>query len=73
MKADAWRTRGIFIDGKNFTAINFVNIGNQVAFIDTIKYVQQSLVVLANTMTHEKREHVKNECKKYGRKSKSKS
>lgn len=42
------------------------------AFIDTIKYVQQSLAVLANTMTHDKREHVKNECKKYRPKSKSK-
>lgn len=28
MRAGAWRTRGIFIDGKNFTAINFVNIDN---------------------------------------------
>ena len=36
------------------------------AFIDTIKYFQQSrLAVLANTMTDEERERVKNECKTF--------
>ena len=48
MRVGTWRTRDISIGGKNFTDINFANIRNQVAFIDTTKYFQQSLAVLAN-------------------------
>ena len=62
MRAGPWRTRDISIVGKNFIDINFANIGNLVAFIDTIKYFQRSLAVLANTMTDEERERVKDEC-----------
>ena len=62
MRAGTWRTRDISIGGKNFTDINFANIGNLVAFIDTIKYFQHSLTDLANTITDKERERVKNEC-----------
>ena len=48
MRVGTWRTRDISIGGKNFTDINFANIRNQVAFIDTTKYFQQSVAVLAN-------------------------
>ena len=34
------RTRDICIGGKNPTDINFANVGNQVMFLDTIKYFQ---------------------------------
>ena len=37
MMAGPWRTRDISVGGKNFTDINFANIGDQVGFIDIIK------------------------------------
>ena len=49
--------------GKNPTDINFAHMGNQVAFIDSIKYFQQSLGTLANTMTDDKKLAIKKECK----------
>ena len=48
LTADVWRTRDISIGGKNPTNINFANIGNQVMFLDTIKYFQQSLGTLVS-------------------------
>ena len=66
--AGSWRTRGISIAGKSLTNINFANIDNQVTFIDTIKYSQQSLAVLANTITDREKQCLKNECKKFIRK-----
>lgn len=62
MRASSWRTRDISLGGKNFTDINFANTGNQVAFIDAVKYFQQVLAILVNTMTDEERERIKNEC-----------
>ena len=38
LTADVWRTRDTSIGGKNSTDINFANLGNQVMFLDTIKY-----------------------------------
>ena len=38
LRASVWKTRDIVIGGKNPTDINFAYIGNQVQFIDTIKY-----------------------------------
>ena len=43
LRAGVWRTRDISIGGKNPIDVNFANIGNQVMFLDTIKYFQQSL------------------------------
>ena len=37
--------------GKNPTGISFANVGNQILCLDTIKYFQQSLGGLANSMT----------------------
>ena len=45
--------------------INFANIVNQIKFLDTYKYYQQSLSVLASTMTDEERSNIKKECKKF--------
>ena len=58
------RTRNITIRGTNLLDINFANIANQVKFIDTIKYYQQSLAVLAGTMTNQERLSIKKEYKK---------
>ena len=51
LRASVWKTRDICIGGKNPTDITFASIGNQVQFIDTIKYFQQSLGALANSLT----------------------
>ena len=53
------------IGGKNTTGINFALIANQVIFIDTIKYFQQSLATFASTMADKERLAVKTECKKF--------
>ena len=65
IRAGSWRTRDISIVGKNTTDINFARIANQVIFIDTIKYFQQSLATLASTMTDKERVAAKTECKKF--------
>ena len=40
LRVRVWRTRDICIGGKNPTDINFANVGNQVMFLNTIKYFQ---------------------------------
>ena len=54
-----WETTQIKIGAKNASNINFVLIGNQVRFIDTIKYFQQSLGNLAASMTDSEKENIK--------------
>ena len=49
------RTTNLSIGGKNLANINFANISDQIKFIDTYKYFQQSLSVLSNTMSNEER------------------
>ena len=55
LTAGVWRTRDISVGGKNLANINFANIWNQVVFIDTIKYFQQSLGTLASNLTDNKK------------------
>ena len=55
LKTGVWRTRDINIGGKNPTDISFANISNQIIFLDTIKYFQQSLNLLANSLTDTKK------------------
>ena len=48
IKAGSWRTRDINIGGKNPTDMNFVRIGNQVVFIDTVNIsgrIQRHLLI----------------------------
>ena len=66
----SWRTRNIATAGTNLLDISFTNIANQVKFIDTTKYYQQTLAVLAGTMTDQERLSIKKECKKFIRKDK---
>ena len=65
IRAGSWRTRDISIGGKNPTDINFAHIRNQVVFIDSVKYFQQSLGTLANKMTDKEKLAIKKECKKF--------
>lgn len=53
LRSGIWKTRDINIAGKNTSNINFANIGNQFHFVNTIKYFQQSLGTLANSLTDE--------------------
>ena len=65
LRAGSWRTRDIFVGGKNPTDINFGHLGDQVVFIDSIKYFQQSLGTLAETMTDNEKLAIRKECKKF--------
>ena len=57
--------RDVTIGGKNPTHINFANIGNKVMFIDTIKYFQQSLGKLVNSLIDSEKLTIQTECKKF--------
>ena len=54
----------LLIGSSNLTNINSANIGEQIKCIDTMKYFQQCLATLANTMNKEEKENVKMSCKK---------
>ena len=45
--------------GKNATDTNFAYIGNQVVLIDTVKFFQQSLATLTDTMAEKEKLAVK--------------
>ena len=59
------RTQDISIGGRNPSNVNFAIIRNQVKFIDTVKYFQQSLGNLANSMTDEERQNVRRTCRNF--------
>ena len=65
LRASVWKTGDIVIAGKSPTDINIAYIGNQVQFIDTIKYFQQSLGGLANSFTSSEKSSIYEEYKKY--------
>ena len=65
LRAGVWRTRDLIIGGKNPTDINLANIGNQIQFLDTIKYFQQSLGALANSLTDQEKSAISRECEKF--------
>ena len=65
LRSGVWRTRNITIGGKNPTDINFASIGNQVQFLDTIRYFQQSLSSLASSLTDKQREAIYRECEEF--------
>ena len=54
-----WETSRIKIGSKNASNINFELIGNQVRFIDTIKYFQQSLGNLGASMIDIEKNNIK--------------
>ena len=54
-----WETTDINIGAKNASNLNFATIGNQVQFIDTIKYFQESLANLAGSMNEVEKQDIK--------------
>ena len=60
-----WETSDISISGKNPTNINFAIKRNQVKFIETIKYFQQSLGNLVDSMTDEEKQNVRKTCRNF--------
>ena len=65
IRPNVWKTTQIVIGEKNPTDVNFAIIRNQVRFIDTVKYFQQSLASLAGSMTDIERENVREICQKF--------
>ena len=65
IRPSVWETSDIAIGGKNPTNVNFANIKSQVKFIDTIKYFQQSLGNLADSMTDEEKRNVRKNCRNF--------
>ena len=65
IRPSVWETSDIAIGGKNPTNVNFANIKSQVKFIDTIKYFQQSLGSLADSITDEEKHNVRKNCRNF--------
>ena len=65
IRPSVWETSGIEIGGNNSTDVNFAIIRNQVRFIDTVKFLQQSLGNLADSMTDTERHNVRKICKRF--------
>ena len=65
IKPSVWETTEISIGGNNPTDVNFAIIRNQVRFIDTVKYFQQSLGSLADSILDTERENVRKICRKF--------
>ena len=59
------KTKDISTGGSNLTNINYANIGEQVKFIDTMKYYQQSLAKLAESMMAGEKGKLKKESKRF--------
>ena len=62
LRPSVWETTDINIGRKNPTSATFAIIQNQVRFIDTVKYYQQSLGILALSMTDIERANVRKNC-----------
>ena len=65
IRPSVWETSGIEIGGKNSTDVSFAIIRNQVRFIDTVKFLQQSLGNLADSMTDTEIHNVRKICKRF--------
>ena len=65
LRPTVWETTDIHIGGKNTTDINFAIIQNQVRFIDTVKYLKQSLASLASSMTEIEQNNVRKNFKNF--------
>ena len=65
LRPSVWETTDINIGGKNPANINFSIIQNQIRFIDTVKYYQQSLASLTSSMMDIERASVRKNCKRF--------
>ena len=57
-----WRTKQLNIGGTNLTNVQYANMGDQVKFIETIKYYQQSLTSLALGATEFAKANIRQSC-----------
>ena len=64
-RPSVWETTDINIGGKNPSSINFAIAQNQVRFIYTVKYYQQSLTSLADSMTNTERANARKNCRRF--------
>ena len=65
LRTSVWETTEIVICGKNPTDVNFAIIRNQIRFINTVKYFQQSLGSLAESMTDTEKGNVRKIYRKF--------
>ena len=59
------------ISGTNLTNVQYANIVNQVKFIDTMKYYQQSLSSLVKNANEIEKKNIKASCLKFVEKTKT--
>lgn len=59
-----WRTKHLNIDGTNLTNAQCANIGDQVKFIDTIKYCKKYLASLAKNANVFEKANIRQSCRK---------
>ena len=60
-----WRTKQLNIDDKDLTNVQYANMGDQVKFVETIKYYQQSLTSLALSATEFEKANIRQFCWKF--------
>lgn len=60
-----WRTKNFCKGGSNLSNVNYANIVDQVKFTEAMKFYQQSLEKLAETVTESKKEKINPECKNF--------
>ena len=60
-----WRTKQSNIGRMNLTNVQYANIGNQVKFIDTMKYHQQCLSSLAKNASEIEKKNIRASCLKF--------
>ena len=60
IRLSVWKTKNLSLGGSNLTNINFGSLSNQIKFVDTLKYYQQSLAQLASIITSNEKASVKN-------------
>ena len=65
LTSGVWKTKDINMGGKNPSDIHFASIGNQIQFVNTIKYFQQSLAALANNLSEKEKNAIYRECEKF--------
>ena len=65
MRLCVWRIKQLNIGAKNLTNVEYANTGNQVKFIDTMKYYQQSLSPLSNNTSEIEKKNIRFLCLKF--------
>ena len=65
LRQGVWRTENLSTGVTNLTNINFANISNQIKFIDTLKYYQQSLYCTDLYNYRGRKTKIQNECIKF--------